>query len=81
MRQSLDLKYNSKDAPDAKKVGFLSPACGDLPNFDKHFWVTLGHSNAKLNKSVAARTKKPMLLIREDINSYIRPSLYDQVRG
>ena len=49
--------------PDARKaVGFSSPTyCGTIPNFDKHFWVTLGHSNAKLNKSVAARTKQPII--------------------
>ena len=80
-QQSVDLKYKTKEIPASREVSLLTPTQGTLASLDKHFWVTLQHSNAKLSKSVAARIKQPSLQIRDEINSYIRPSLYDQVRA
>ena len=46
----------------------------------KHFSVQLPHSNAKLSKSVKAQVNQPVIMNREEIHSFIRPSMFDHVR-
>jgi hypothetical protein len=71
-------KIRSSQNTDRDNISISKRESGD--DMLQHFSVQLPHSNAKLSKSVKAKVSQPIIMNREEIHSFIRPSMFDHVR-